>query len=106
MDIFLDVSTITIVIGALVGIVNLLTQVIKKLTWDKIPSSLLAFVISQVVTLLAFFAYISIKEIQLVWYFVVGAILVGFMVSYAAMFGYDKFVEILQTWGKLKEDQM
>lgn len=95
-----DVSTLLVIIGALMAVVNIITEVVKKLTWDKIPSSLLAVIISLAVTLLAFFAYIQIKGITLVWYMVVAAVVVGIMVAYAAMFGFDKLREILEKLGK------
>lgn len=98
----IDVTLLLTIIGVLVGLVNILTQVIKKFTWDKIPSSLLAFVVSQAVTIIAFFAFCSIRGIEVLWYYVVGAVVVGFMVAYAAMFGYDKLKEIIDGWFKLK----
>lgn len=59
------------------------------------PTNILAILISMVLTLAAFFAYCSIKSIAIVWYMVVGAIILGFLVAYAAMFGFDKLKEAL-----------
>lgn len=86
------------IIGILVGIVNIIVQVLKKITWEKIPTSLLAFAVSQVVTILALIIYCTMNCIVITWYFVVGAIVVGFMVAYSAMFGFDKLKEIMQAW--------
>ena len=47
------------IIGVLVVLTNLVVQVIKKLTWDKIPTNILAVVVSIVLTLGTFFAYRS-----------------------------------------------
>lgn len=99
----LDIGLLTVVIGGLVAIVNALTQVIKKVTVDKIPTSLLAIILSQVVTLVAFFAYLSVTGIGFVWYYLVGVIVVGFLVSYAAMFGFDKLKEILNSWQDIND---
>ena len=84
-----DISTLLVVIGVLVALVNIITEVIKKLTWDKLPTSLVAAIISEVLTLVAFFAYIQIKDITL-----------GIMVAYAAMFGFDKLREIIEGLGR------
>lgn len=46
-------------------------------------------------TLGAFFAYCSIKGIAVVWYMVFAAVVLAFMVAYAAMFGFDKLKEAL-----------
>lgn len=48
-----------------------------------------------VLTLGAFFAYCSIKGIAVVWYMVFAAVVLAFMVAYAAMFGFDKLKEAL-----------
>lgn len=95
-----DISTLLIVIGVLVALVNIITEVIKKLTWDKLPTSLLAVIVSEALTLAAFFAFIQIKGITLVWYLVVAAVVVGIMVAYAAMFGFDKLREIIEGLGR------
>ncbi len=42
-----------------------------------------------------YFAYCQIKSITVVWYMVVGAIVLGFLVAYAAMFDFDKLRETL-----------
>lgn len=34
------------------------------------------------------------------WYMVVAVVVLGFMVSYAAMFGYDKLMEAIGKTGK------
>ena len=35
----------------------------------------------------------SILEITVMWYYAVGAVVLGIFVAYAAMFGFDKFKE-------------
>lgn len=93
---FTSISTLITVIGVLVAIVNVIVEVIKKATWDKIPTNLLAVIISIGLTLIVFFAYCQFSAITVVWYMVVAAVIVGIMVAYAAMFGFDKLKEILQ----------
>ena len=48
-----------------------------------------------VLTLTTFFAYCQIKAVAVVWYMVVATVVLGFMVAYAAMFGFDKLKEAL-----------
>lgn len=43
----------------------------------------------------AFFAYCQIEGIAVLWYMVVAAVVLGFMVAYAAMFGFDKLKEAI-----------
>lgn len=89
MESVLNWSVIISIIGVLV------VQVLKKVTWDKLPTNALAMIVSLVLTLGAFFAYCSIKEIAVVWYMVFAAVVLAFMVAYAAMFGFDKLKEAL-----------
>ncbi len=91
----MDLSVLLSIIGALVVLTNIITQVLKKVLWDKLPTNILAVVISMVLTLVAFFAYCQFNTITVTWYVIVAAIIVGFLVSYAAMFGFDKLKETL-----------
>ena len=92
-----DISMLIPIIGTLVALTNSVVEVIKKITWDKLPTNLVATIVAEVLTLVTFFAYTSYKSINVVWYSVVSAIVVGIMVAYAAMFGFDKLKEILHS---------
>ena len=52
----LAVSAILLAALILTVITNIITQVVKKITWDKIPTNILAVVVAMAVTLVAFFA--------------------------------------------------
>lgn len=104
MENYFDWSLILSIVGALVVLTNIITQVLKKVTWDKLPTNILAVIVSMVLTLGAFFAYCQIKSVPVVWYTVAAAVVLGFMVAYAAMFGFDKLKEaIAQLNSKDKE---
>lgn len=100
MDSVLNLSVILSIIGVLVVLTNIIVQVVKKVTWGKLPTNILAVIISMVLTLVAFFAYCQIKSITVVWYMIVAAVVLGFMVSYAAMFGFDKLKQALAELNK------
>lgn len=95
MESVFDVSVVLSLVGALVLVTNIIVQVLKKLTWDKIPTNFLAALVSILLTLAVFFAYCQIKAIAIVWYMILAAIVLEFFVAYAAMFGYDKLKEAL-----------
>lgn len=84
------------VIGSLVAVVNIIVEVLKKFTEKYVPTNVLAVIISMVLTLTVFFAWCSIEAIVVQWYLVVAAVVVGFFVAYAAMFGFDKLKEVLE----------
>lgn len=89
----LAVSAILLAALILTVITNIITQVVKKITWDKIPTNILAVLVAMAVTLLAFFAVCQIMGWAVTWYMVAGAVALGLFVSYAAMFGFDKLRE-------------
>lgn len=100
MEGILNLSTILTIVGILVVLTNIVVQVLKKATWGKLPTNILAIIVSMVLTLVTFFAYCQINAIAVVWYMVVAAVVMGFLVAYAAMFGFDKLKEALAQIGK------
>ena len=97
---FFDLSVIISIVGVLVVITNIITQVLKQLTWDKLPTNILVVTIAMVLTLVALFAYCQFEGIAIVWYMVVAAVVLGFFVAYAAMFGFDKLKEAISQLDK------
>ena len=57
-----------------------------------------------IVTLLAFFAACQIMGVAVTWYMVVGAIVLGVFVAYAAMFGFDKLRQTLEQLEGIKKN--
>jgi len=88
------------IVGALVICTNIITEVLKKLLEGKIATNIVASVVSMVLTLCAFFAFCAAKAIVIEWYYVVSAVVVGFAVAYAAMFGFDKLKQTLEQINK------
>lgn len=84
------------VVLILMVITNIIVEVLKKLTWGKLPTNILAFSVAMVVTLLAFFAACQIMAMAVTWYMVVAAVVMGVFVAYAAMFGFDKLQQTLE----------
>ena len=91
----MDYAMILTVIGFLTVLVNLIVQVVKPLTYDKVPTEILATVLSELLTLLAYFGYAEYASWTVTWYTVAAAVVVGLLVSYAAQFGYDKLKSAL-----------
>ena len=85
-----NMSMIMTIVFGLMVVTNIITEVVKKLTWDKIPTNILVVVISELLTLASGAAYAQMSGVSVTWYHVVGAVIVGIFVAYAAMFGFDK----------------
>lgn len=95
----MDIAVLISVIGALVALTNIITQVVKKVTWDKIPTNILSLIVSALLTICAGIAYSQIESIEITWYMIVSLVVISFMVAYAAMFGFDKLKEAM-NWSE------
>ncbi|WP_455582558.1 hypothetical protein [Dysosmobacter sp.] len=96
----IDISVLLSIVGGITVLTNIIVQVLKKITWEKVPTNLLALFVAMVLTLASGAAYAEINGITATWYMVAGAVVVGFLSAYAAMFGFDKLQEILKGWKK------
>ena len=101
----MDLSVIIAIVGAPVARTNIITEVIKKVTWDKLPTNILALIVSEALTIAAGIAYFQANEITVAWYGYVALVILGVLVAYAAMFGFDKLKEILNWGGSEDENQ-
>ena len=84
-----------LIVGILAFVVSVIVEVTKNLPGLKgIPTDLEVIVLAIVLTMLAFFAYMSYMQLVITWYFVVGAIIAGFFVAFIAMYGWSKLTEL------------
>jgi uncharacterized membrane protein len=90
------------VMACLVFGVNIIVEVIKK-ALPKVPSTYVAIGVSVVLTMGAFFGWVSWKNLTLRWYCVAAAFVFGIFVAYAAMFGFDKFKDALKKLKNYKK---
>lgn len=92
-------SILFAILAAMVFMVNIIVEVIKT-AFKKLPTSYLTILVSIVVAVLAMVIAAEVLEMTIMWYYAVGAVVVGIFVSYAAMFGFDKLKD---AWEKMKE---
>ena len=92
-----------IIIGVLVVLVNIITEVVKSLC-DKFKSSkvinIFVLIISLVMTIIAYFFYAHFEGIVIDAYGIIASIIVSFMVAYSAMFGFDKLLVYIEPYIK------
>lgn len=89
------------IVGLLAFIVSLITQVIKGIKWlDKVPTDILVFVLSIGLTVTVFLAWMQYMQYAVVWYMIVAAVIIGFVVAFVAMFGWEKLSKLLNRFYK------
>ena len=81
---------------ALTILTNIIVQVLKTLLGQAVPSNLLAFIVAVVVTVAAGYAAWSYYKLAVTGWMIAALVAVCFFVAFAAMFGYDKLVEMIQ----------
>ena len=99
-----DIGMVLTIIFSLTAITNILTEVVKKVTWDKIPTNIVVVVIAEVLTVLSGAAYAQINGMDVYWYHAIGAAVIGIFVSYAAMFGFDKLKQAFEQIAAIKSE--
>ena len=96
-------SILLLVVAVATVLTNIIVQVLKQVTWDLFPTNLLALLVAQAITLTAFFAVMEIRGASLTWYLIAAAVVLGLIVAYAAMFGFDKLKELLTQLGGIQD---
>lgn len=91
------------VVLVLTIVTNIIVEALKGLTYGKLPTNILAFLVAMTVTLVAFFAACQIFGIPIKWYTVAAAIVLGFFVCFAAMYGFDKFKQTMEQITSIKK---
>ena len=94
-------AVILTIIGAMATFVTIVTEFTK--TWgflDRIPTSLQVLVVSMLVSVLSVVIYVQMQKAEMVWYYIVGAIVLGWIVAYVSMYGWEKLTEM---WGRFKK---
>ena len=92
-------SFIVLGLYALITAVQLIVEVVKRLL-PKVPTDLVVVIVSIALTVLALFIGAEILEITVMWYYAVGAVVLGIFVAWGAMNGWEKCTEI---FSRLKE---
>lgn len=95
----IDFSVLLVIVGTLTIFTNIITEVLKNVI-KVLPPQLTATIVALVLTGGTGAAYACINGITIEWYMILADIVVGFCVSYAAQFGFDKFKEIIKGAGK------
>lgn len=96
----MEIMMIVPILFGLMLLVNIFTEVLKKV-FVNIPTNALALVLSLLVTIVAMFIWLDVKDITFIWWMILVAIAVAFMVAYAAMFGWDKLQQMITQWDNI-----
>jgi len=97
MELLVQVITqLLMICGGLVLVVNVIVQVVKNIgPLEGIPTNIVVLALSQVFSFIAYPLFFDLKGFGMMWYMWVATAVLGFMVAFVAMYGWDKFNELL-----------
>lgn len=95
----LMISQFLMIIAVLVAVVNIVTEVCKK-AFDWLSGSkvinFFVLMLSEALTVAVFLAYWQINRMAIAWYVIAAFIIAGFLVAFAAMFGFDNLLKYFE----------
>ena len=96
-----NLTLLMAVVGVLAFVVSVITQVFKGVgALAKIPTDILVFALSIVLTVVAYVAYMDYIHQTVIWYMFIVAVIAGFMVAFIAMYGWEKISELWKRFYK------
>ena len=96
INLFLNYASIALfVIAVLTAVTNIVVEVFKGML-PKLPTAILVFFVAEALTLLAGVIACQVLAVTVMWYYGVGAVVLGIVVAYAAMGNFDKLKEIVE----------
>ena len=93
----LNMATLILVLGALVFLTNAVTESIKMAFFVQGANALnkIALVTGIILTVVAYLGYSAYAGLLITWYYILSAIILGFVVALISMLGWDK---VLKMW--------
>lgn len=99
-----NVSQLLIVVAVICTLISVITEFTKEIGFlKKIPTSLQVLILSIIICVVAFFAYISYAGIPFMWYYLVAVIFASFIVAIVCCKGWDYLLEIWKRFYKKEE---
>ena len=88
-------TIVALVMFLLVFATQIIVEVFKGMI-PKLPTAFLVFIVAVAITVIALYITAAIMEITVMWYYAVGAVVLGIFVAHAAMNGFDKYKELFE----------
>lgn len=90
-----NISTLIFIAGDICFLVVVITQITKGLPGLRsIPTDLQVLVLSIVLTMVTYFAYVDMTGFPVTWYFVIAMIVIGFVLALVATKGWTYVAEL------------
>ena len=95
----LNSATLILILGVLVFLTNAIVEA-AKMAFGISGASLInkiALGVAIVLTVVTYLAYTAYASIPIAWYYLIGSVILGFIVALIAMLGWDKVLKMWQS---------
>lgn len=104
-NLFTNISVILIVVAIICTVTSIITEITKDLgILRKIPTAIQVTITSILITVLGFIAYTQYKNIIITWYYIFAVIIVGIVIGYITMFGWDNLIKNFKKFYKKTDE--
>lgn len=94
-----NLSMVLAIVCSICILISIITEFTKEIGFlNKIPTMLQVLVLSLIVCIVAFFAFISYKQIEFVWYYLVAVIFGSFIIALITAKGWEYFIDIIKRY--------
>lgn len=81
-------------------IISVITELFKPFISEHMPTELFVIVLSIAVCVIFYLSLCSYFNMLIVWYESVASVIVGLLISFITMYGWDKFFDIVDKYRK------
>lgn len=95
-----NITIVLTVIGVIAFITSVITQVTKEWkVFNKIPTAIQVYITALIITVIGIVVYLQVKGFKIVWYYIVGAVILSFFISFVTTNGWE---QLKTLWDRLK----
>lgn len=88
-------------VGVIAAIVSIITEMTKEIGFlKKIPTILQVIILSVVLWIVAYLTTCGMHYITFAWYYLVAAIVAGFVTAYVSSYGWEKLNDAFKRYKK------
>lgn len=98
-----NISVILIVSAVICTVTSVITELTKEIGFlDRIPTALQVEVTSTLLTVISYIAIASYKAWKIKWYIIFGCVIIGILIGYITMYGWDSLISKFNKYYKKK----
>lgn len=96
-----NISIILIIVALICTVTSVITELTKEMGFlDRIPTALQVEATSTLLTIISYLAIASYKSWQIKWYIIFGCVIIGILIGYITMYGWDSLISKFNKYYK------